>query len=555
MLTKFSSADRSTVLARLEENTFDVLIIGGGITGAGIALDASSRGLKVALLEMQDYASGTSGRSTKLIHGGLRYLKQLEFSLVAEVGRERKIIHQLAPHLTKPEPMLLPLMKGDALGKFSSRIGMYVYERLAGVLPSERNKFLNPSLALKQEPLLKPERLQAGILFYEYRTDDARLTMEVLKQAVYLGTTALNYTQVTGFINHKGKVSGANAKDLVTGKEVSIRAKYVVNAAGPWVDEIVNMDARQNSRLKITKGIHLVFDGEKLPARQSIYFEAADKRMLFVIPRSGKTYVGTTDTFYEGEKQHPEITLEDRDYVVSSINTYFRTNLQSTDIESAWVGLRPLINNPGKKAGEISRRDELFISDRGLITIAGGKLTGYRKMAERVLNVISQRFKKDADQIIPPCTTDRIYLSGGKLDKPFDLFLKDKVEEGITLGLTSKEATEVVYRFGSNTTTVYDLIKKLRSREIEPSKHQLPEVLYAQLLYCVQFEQCLTVSDFLIRRTGLFYFDISMAEKWSVALIEELKELVITGNTFSKKMENEMQVAFNTIHNLQISKG
>jgi glycerol-3-phosphate dehydrogenase len=325
-----------------------------------------------------------------------------------------------------------------------------------------------------------------------------------------------------------------------------------VNAAGPWVDEIAGLDKKQNSRLKITKGIHLVFDEEKLPAKQSIYFEAADKRMLFVIPRNGKTYVGTTDTFYEGNMEDPKITMEDRDYVLSCINTYFGNELQPADIESAWVGLRPLINKPGKKAGEISRRDELFISDRGLITIAGGKLTGYRKMAERVMNVISQRFKKDVDQIIPPCTTDRVYLSGGKLDRPFDIFLKDKIAEGLTLGLTSKEASELVYRFGSNTVIVYDLMKKIRSGEIPASKYQLQDFLYAQLLYCVQYEQCLTVSDFLIRRTSLFYFDIKLAEKWRTALSEEMKEMLKFNTTFTRRMEDQLQVAFDSIHTLKL---
>ena len=323
-MNTFSSKNRSSIIDHLSQSAFDLLVVGGGITGAGIALDAASRGLKVALIEMQDFASGTSGRSTKLIHGGLRYLKQFELKLVAEVGREREIVHKNAPHLTKPEHMLLPIVKGGSLNRFSARIAMFIYELIAGVKHEEKHKSLNKDQALIREPLLKKENLIGGILFYEYRTDDARLTIEVLKTAVDHGAAAINYAKANSFLYSNGKISGANITDQISGAKYQIKAKYVVNAAGPWVDEVDELDAKTSKhKLHITKGVHLVVDWKKLPVTQSAYFDTFDKRMIFVIPRQGKTYIGTTDTFYEGDVVNPKITKQDIDYLIKCVNDFF----------------------------------------------------------------------------------------------------------------------------------------------------------------------------------------------------------------------------------------
>ena len=318
---KFSSKNREYFIDQLTHSSFDLLVIGGGITGAGIALDATTRGLKVALIDMQDFAAGTSSRSTKLIHGGLRYLKQLEFKLVAEVGKERKIIHQIAPHLTRPEPMLLPLVKNGSLNKVSARIGMWIYERLAGVNKNEWHRFLNIEKTLATEPLLRKDNLTGGILFYEYRTDDARLTIEVIKESVERGVIALNYIKANSFIYKKNSVSGAKVVDQLSGEVFDINAKYVVNAGGPWVDELAGLETKHaENKLLITKGVHLVVDWKKLPVKQSLYFDTHDKRMLFIIPREGKTYIGTTDTFYKGDMINPSVTEEDRTYLLKCVN-------------------------------------------------------------------------------------------------------------------------------------------------------------------------------------------------------------------------------------------
>ncbi len=526
-MTDFSAHHRQDHIRQLESEVFDLLVVGGGITGAGIALDASARGLKVALVEMQDFAGGTSGRSTKLIHGGLRYLKQLELGLVAEVGQERAILHRLAPHLTKPEPMLLPIRGGDAMGPWMVRLGMFIYERLARVLSHERHNYLVLSALSQREPLLRQERLRGGVLFYEYRTDDARLTLEVLKQAVARGTIALSHLSLTGFAYDNRRVSGAQLRDELYGTIHHVRSKYVVNATGPWVDALDNLNEMQAPKLKITKGVHLVFDRSLLPVSQAVYFEAFDKRMLFVIPRGDKTYVGTTDTFYtEKDLKDPEVGMDDRDYLLQAVNRYFRVELQPDDITSAWAGLRPLIGKKGKKAGEISRKDEIFISETGLVTIAGGKLTGYRKMAVRVMTVIAAAFQRDAKINLPPSTTDTIFLSEQPPVIDIPRYLAEKINEAAGLGIDPVQTEKLVYRYGPGADSVLELVRRLTQGTLPLPSSGLPLWIYAQLIYALQHEMCLTAADFFIRRTGMIYFDTVLVETWKGALRAELGRLL-----------------------------
>ena len=476
------------------QTSFDLLIIGGGITGAGIALDAASRGLKTCLVEMNDFGSGTSGRSTKLIHGGLRYLKQLEFRLVSEIGKEREIVHRNAPHLTKPEQMLLPLYKGGSLGKLSGWMGMNIYEWLAGVKKEEWHKMLSIKETLEAEPLLPSKDLLGSILFYEYRTDDARLTLEVMKEAVKHGASALNYLKVTSCLYEKEKISGVVVKDQLGNREGRINATYVVNATGPWVDLTGALDnPKEENKLHITKGIHLVFDRKKLPVKQALYFDTFDKRMIFAIPREGKTYVGTTDTFYEGDITNPKVEKADAEYLLQCLHSYFADlNLKMTDIESAWAGLRPLIQKPGKGPSEISRKDEIFESKSGLITIAGGKLTGYRKMAQRVVDRIYD--KKGGAK--PPCFTDQIPLPESKFRE-----------------------------WGENLSPANDL----------------PPFIKAWLNYSVEEEFCCTLSDFLVRRTSAAYFHIGDVNRWKTDLLDYMAELMSWDEAAKTKNMQELE--------------
>src|SRR5688572_14373769 len=323
-MTNFSITERPATIHKLITEHYDLLIIGGGITGAGIALDAASRGLKTALIEKNDFAFGTSSRSTKLIHGGLRYLKQLEFGLVKEVGSERAIVHKLAPHLVIPEKMLLPLSEKKGLGYWLTSIGLKIYDWLAGVRPADQRKMLTKQQTLKYEPLLKKDDIKGGAIYAEYRTDDARLTIEIIKTAAAQGADLLSYGKATDFIYSDSYISGVKVSDQLSAQFIEISAKVIVNAAGPWVDELRDLNkSKEGKRLHLTKGVHIVVPHERLPVKQAIYFNVDDGRMIFAIPRGRTTYVGTTDTNYKGDKSQVFTTRADVTYLLQAVNTAF----------------------------------------------------------------------------------------------------------------------------------------------------------------------------------------------------------------------------------------
>jgi glycerol-3-phosphate dehydrogenase len=404
---QFSARNRQAFKDAIAGEVYDILVIGGGITGAGIALDAAARGLKVALIEKNDFAHGTSSRSTKLIHGGLRYLKQLEIALVREVGQERAILHHNAPHIVIPEKMLLPIIEGGSLGKYSTSLGLYVYDRLAGVQRNERRKMLSKEETLQLEPQLRQDILKGGGVYIEYRTDDARLVIEVLKTAVEKGALPINYCEAVSFIYEEKQVAGVVCRDSLQGDSFTIKARKVINAAGPWVDKLRKLDNSLNGkRLHLTKGVHLVVSKDRLPLRQSVYFDIpGDGRMMFAIPRGKVVYLGTTDTSYTESPDHPLTTEEDVAYVLKATNHMFpAANLSPDDVISTWAGLRPLIHEDGKSPSELSRKDEIFVSASGLLSMAGGKLTGFRKMAERVVDMVAADLSKSLHKKFAPCS-------------------------------------------------------------------------------------------------------------------------------------------------------
>jgi glycerol-3-phosphate dehydrogenase len=544
MTNIFSGRDRDKNLTEFTNQEFDLLVIGGGITGAGIVLDATARGIKTALIEMQDFAAGTSSRSTKLVHGGLRYLKQFELKLVAEVGKERAIVYENGPHITKAEPMLLPLIKGGSIGSVGAFIGMYVYDLLAGVRKDEHRKMLNKAETLKKEPLLINDSLYGGVHYFEYRTDDARLTIEVLKEAADRGAKISNYIKAISFITKDKKIVGVNAEDQISGKTYQIFAKQIVNATGPWVDILDAMDdPSSESKLHLTKGVHVVVDHKKLPIKQSIYFDTDDRRMIFAIPRDGKTYIGTTDTNYTGPIENPGITPEDKVYLIKAVNKIFPgVNLKIQDIESGWAGLRPLIRQRGKSPSAISRKDEIFQSASGLITIAGGKLTGYRKMAERVTDLVVTRFKNEGKKF-PGCTTDKIKISGGKFDgaKNFNEYIKEKTKSGIHEGLTEESAKALAEKYGSNVEKIFEII---RTSGEEAKKNNLPVTLFAQLKYAIDEEMALSPSDFFIRRTSALYFNIDWVRQWKDAVISFMSKYLHWDEAQKNKYKEELEKQF-----------
>ena len=535
--------DREKIVRKISEEIFDLVVIGGGITGGGIALDAASRGLKVALLEKGDFASGTSSKSTKLIHGGLRYLKQFDFWLVKEVGSERAIVHKLAPHLVLPEKMLLPLIEGGSYGKWLTSIGLKVYDVLAQVSGDDKRQMLEKKEALKLEPLLPKKILNGAGYYAEYRTDDARLTLENIKTSIQFGAQPLNYTRVIDFVYENEKVAGVKVKDEVSGEEFTVRSKYVVNAAGPWVDElrIVNR-SKKGKRLHLTKGVHLVFPKEKLPVRQSVYFDIPDGRMMFAIPRGKVTYVGTTDTNYNLDKDHVTTDIADAIYLISAVNNMFPDiNLKLEDIISSWAGLRPLIHEEGKSASELSRKDEIFTSETGLVSIAGGKLTGYRKMAERVVNRIAKEMEEDYGTEVKPCTTDKIPLCGNdfkkfKQVKKYIAEIYERIKED---GFEEYDAWYLVTTYGKQAETI------LQTYSTKSDDDVYARMIRAEADFTIAHEMALDPLDFFIRRTGRLYFDIDSVRNYMAPVLEEFQAAYGYDSAqlklFKEKLEGELE--------------
>jgi glycerol-3-phosphate dehydrogenase len=523
----WSAPERERMLQSLAEENVDLLIIGGGITGAGIALDAAARGLRTALVEMQDFAAGTSSRSTKLIHGGLRYLKQLEFKVVAETGRERAVVYENGPHVTTPEWMLLPFYKGGQLGPVSSRLGLALYDFLAGVAKDEWHKMLDASETLRREPLLRKEGLKGGGYYVEYRTDDARLTLEVLKRAVEFGATAVNYAAVGELLYDGSRLAGAVVRDRIGGGRYVLRARHIVNATGPWVDGIRELDRSKHGKsLRLIKGVHLVFDQKRFPLRQSVYFDAPGGRMVFAIPREGKTYIGTTESDYAGDPANPRVEADDLLYLLDAANAVFPSlGLTPGDVESGWAGLRPLIRQDGKNPSEISRKDEIFLSPSGLISIAGGKLTGYRMMAGRVVDLVSRRRQADGLPALPASPTRTLAISGGDVggSAGYEAYVQREAAAGTAAGLAADEADRIARRYGSNAPRLFALAGE--SHDFA-NRHGLPLALAAELRYAVLAEMAASPADFWIRRTGRLYFDRPGVLRWKSAVSAAMAELL-----------------------------
>ncbi|EAC8462225.1 glycerol-3-phosphate dehydrogenase/oxidase [Listeria monocytogenes] len=547
MVQLFSAFDRETIERNLQEEKFDLVIVGGGITGAGIALDATSRGMSVALVEMGDFASGTSSRSTKLVHGGLRYLQQFEIKEVADLGKERAIVYENGPHVTTPEWMMLPFHKGGNMGKTTASFGIRLYDYLAGVKKNERRKILSAKETLAKNPFVKKDGLKGSGYYVEYRTDDARLTIEVIKKAVELGANAINYTKAEHFLYDDNKqVVGVTVTDRLSGKAYDIKGHRVINAAGPWVDKVRKLDyATNNKHLRLTKGIHLVIDKQKFPMEQAVYFDTPDGRMVFAIPRDKKVYVGTTDTVYDEAVINPKALESDHNYVIKAINYMFPdVHITEKDIESSWAGVRPLIYEEGKDPSEISRKDEVWFSESGLITMAGGKLTGYRKMAEKLLDDVSKSLAKETGKKYKPVQTKHLPISGGDIggSEQLEAFLSKKAKEGNNrFGWTLEEGREMAKRFGSNIDQLFTYAQEHK----EQNETTLPNSLYAELRYSIQHEAVTTPIDFLLRRTGYLLFDMPYLLEWKDAVVDEMAKQFHWSDDVKQTYNEELNIQIN----------
>jgi glycerol-3-phosphate dehydrogenase len=410
--THFDLRDRARCFAALESRRFDVVVIGGGVTGAGIARDAALRGLSVALVEAQDFASGTSSRSSKMIHGGLRYLPQGHLKLVRETASERQVLRRIAPHLAKPQRYLIPAKSARSLA--AMRAGLWLYEKLGDVPREERHEALDPAELARREPTMRTEGLRGAAEYTEFLTDDARMVLANVRSAHAAGATLVNYAEADGLLLEGGRAAGITVRSTLPGdtREARVLARLVVSAAGVWVDHVRGLEAGQrDTRLTLSRGIHFVVARERLPVRNTVVLPTSDRRMAFAVPHGRFTYVGTTDVFHDRAGYWPVFERADVDYLLAAVKANLHTApIKDADIVALWSGIRPLVTEPGKKPGEVSRKDEIWTSPAGLVSIAGGKLSAYRAMAEHVVDRCAERLGEPAR----PCTTATRALVGGE---------------------------------------------------------------------------------------------------------------------------------------------
>lgn len=405
-------ACRKEVWDRLGEEVFDLAVIGGGINGAGVARDAALRGMSVALVERSDFASGTSSRSSKLIHGGVRYLEHGDVGLVLESCRERDLLRsRTAPHLVRAQPFVFPVYADDPLGLWQLRLGLLLYDTLAGFRNVKRHRMLSKEALGEEEPGLLTDGLTGGALYYDCATDDARLTLENALAARQSGAAVVNYVEVTALDkDSSGRLAAARLRDRMGGGETLLRARSFVNATGPWLDSVRKLDdGGAPPRLKATKGVHLLVERKRIGNRNAVVIRGpGDDRVMFAIPWQDLTLVGTTDTFYKGDPQAVAVEREDVDYILAAANRAFpAAGLGSRDIVSAYAGLRPLVAPEDESdASDVSREDAIFESPSGLISIGGGKLTTYRRVSERVVDLAAGQ----AGRSVGPCRTGLLAL-------------------------------------------------------------------------------------------------------------------------------------------------
>ena len=380
-------------LDAFQEVQFDLLILGGGITGAGVVLDAVLRGWRVGLIDKGDFASGTSSVSSKLVHGGLRYLEHGDFHLVYEVLHERRRLLENAPHLVHPLCFLIPFYQDARVPPWKYRIGLILYDLLAGRSNLRSSRRVDLGQLQQEFPGLRAAGLLGGASYFDAQMDDARLCLEVVRTAALQGACVANYVEAVGFDRRAGEITGVHAVDRVGGAQFSIRARQVINATGPWVDSVCRLAGDPGeSHLQPTKGVHLVAPDRGLTSA-FLLLHPADGRVFFVIPWLGKTLIGTTDTLWEQSPDGVLVTDADRDYLLAGHNHYFSPPLEGRDILSHFAGLRPLIRACGEPSS-LSREFRLYWSDSGLLSVAGGKYTTYRRMAEVITDAVARRLKR-----------------------------------------------------------------------------------------------------------------------------------------------------------------
>jgi glycerol-3-phosphate dehydrogenase len=494
----FSSQNRTETIARLPRETFDVLIIGGGITGAGIVLDAAARGFRTALVEKRDFAAGTSSRSTKLIHGGLRYLEHFDFALVREALRERALLEQLAPHLVEPFEFVIPIYQQSERNydhPLKMRAGLILYDLLAGSRNIAGHRRINRDEALRLAPQLDDAGLEGAFVYADARTDDARLVMEIIKAAHQRGASIANYVSAIRLLHDaQGKAIGAMVRDEISKETYAVKARIIINATSIWMND---------PRIRPSKGIHLTVSAERLRVNAAWLIPAlTGHRFYFVVPWQGRVNIGTTDTDYKGSLDAPQAEVHEVSEILSAVNAYFpQANLTAADVITAWAGLRPLISDgDAQLTTEVSRKEELTESADGVIAIAGGKLTTYRLMAERTVDLAERRLAERFHVIASSDQrTDEIPASGGDCTRAeLDDLSREIVQ---TENLSEKTAQHLVQAYGIEAQRVIE-ISRAHPQLREPLLPSLPHI-GAEIVYAVRYEMAVTLADVLTRRVRL----------------------------------------------------
>ncbi len=496
-------SNRGQIINRLKETYYDIIIIGGGITGAGIAREASMRDLKVALLDMQDFAAGTSSRSTKLAHGGIRYVGHGEMDLVKSACRERNWMRVQIPHLVRPIPFFIPFIEGGKYKKRDLLGGAKIYDFLSDDKSEfknyKKNESYNAEEIYKLEPQFRREGISGGIIYYDTNIDDARLTIETLKEANIRGADSINYCKVTNYTKIKGKIVGIKCRDLETDSDFEIRAQLVINATGVWADNLIENypDTIPKPLIRPTKGVHLLYKREDIGNNMANGLNSnVDNRFLFVIPRNKKyTLVGTTDTDYQGELTDPFCNKEDADYLIESVKFYYpNAKLDYENILSTYAGIRPLVMQKGKAESEVSRNHIIFFSSDGLLTIAGGKLTEWRAMAEDLF------VKIEKNKIFSDIHRES-YFSRQKFIITLEKEEWEKILEYSGLYLEQDITDHLYQQYGKGAKKILDLMKadeSLTERLIEEN-----DFTKAEILYTLRYELTPHLIDVFCRRTEM----------------------------------------------------
>jgi glycerol-3-phosphate dehydrogenase len=490
-----SLGPRDDALEKLQSSEFDLLVVGGGITGAGIALDAASRGASVALVERDDFASGTSSKSSKLVHGGVRYLEQYEFGLVREAALERDLLRSLAPHLVEPIPMVLPVRDRWMRAKFGA--GLWAYDALASFKNLQVHRYLGIDETESAVPVLPKGKVKGGFLFYDCKNDDVRLVMEVLIQAVRYGAVVANHLGVEDLDGGEAGCK-ASVRSATDGSRFEINARRVISATGVWSDRVEALaNPEAPIRIRPSKGIHLAFRRDKLPLTDHAAFipDVHRERFLFVIPWLDSVIVGTTDTAYEGDLDAPAVSPEDRAYVLDSINSVFDLGLSDVDIAGAWAGLRPLVIGKAGSTADLSRRHSIYEVAPGIIGITGGKLTTYRRMAKEAVDEVAEDIGVDQKS-----KTRWIRLGTSDIDA-----LQSAVtRRAVRLGLSPDQIHNLVRCYGDRAMHVLDAAEHDDlARPMVPGS----EPIAAEAAYCARHEMAAHLNDVLARRTRLALTD------------------------------------------------